>query len=72
MEPFLQLGNRDKEALTSTLLKLSTNPYRDYPSFRDEIAGLALTSAVTDALAVACERIRVARASGGGRRLPAT
>ena len=64
MEPILQLSNRDKEVLVSAFLKLSTNPYRDYPAFCDEIASLSRTSTIPDAVATACEQIRVNRASG--------
>ncbi|WP_203561416.1 taurine catabolism dioxygenase TauD [Ideonella livida] len=65
MQPFLHLSEHDKEALTSTFLKLSTNPYSEYLAFKEEISHLATSSALPDALTSACERILVARETGG-------
>lgn len=50
MQPFLNLGDRDRETLVSTFLKLTTNPYRDYVAFHEEIADLAKKRSIPDAL----------------------
>lgn len=65
MQPFLNLGDRDRETLVSIFLKLSTNPYRDYVAFHEEIADLAKKRSIPDALTRACEQIRTARTTDG-------
>lgn len=65
MKPVLIFSSNERTSLVSLLKGLASNPYQNYLAFNYEIKDLATSGKIPESFLRVCEKIRLARASGG-------
>lgn len=64
MNAITTIPDQDRERLAADLGTVEVSPYKDYPTFRRQVAEVASTRGVPDAFRQACELIAAQRADG--------